>query len=215
MIILDKPGYAGPEPSGQAALHGTPLSHCSPDAIERGAAWARLMGLAQTGDANAYRKLLVEIAPYLRKLAGRHHRDPRDVEDSVQDILLTLHSIRHTYDPVRPFKPWLVAIARRRIIDRLRVQGRQKARETGLETVHETFASDETKLWDFWESGPLVHDAIGRLPPGQRAAITMVKIREMPLKDAAAASGVSVASLKVSTHRAVKNLRKILKAGAL
>ena len=60
-----------------------------------------------------------------------------------------------------------------------------------------------------------MHDAIGRLPPGQRAAITMVKIREMPLKDAAAASGVSVASLKVSTHRAVKNLRKILKAGAL
>ncbi len=49
-------------------------------------------------------------------------RGRADVEDVVQDILLTLHAIRHTYDPSRPFKPWLVAVARRRIVDRLRVE---------------------------------------------------------------------------------------------
>src|SRR5580765_5528512 len=105
--------------------------------------WAGLMARAQDGDAAAYRRLLAAIAPYLRALAGRYHRAPQDVEDSVQDILLTVHAIRHTYDPGRPFKPWLVAIGRRRIFDRLRGQTRIRARETFLKPEHETFAAPQ------------------------------------------------------------------------
>jgi RNA polymerase sigma-70 factor (ECF subfamily) len=78
------------------------------------------MARAQSGDRQAYRRLLDEITPYLRSLAVKSHRDPRDIEDTVQDVLLSVHSIRHTYDPARPFGPWLVAIAHRRIVDRLR-----------------------------------------------------------------------------------------------
>ena len=49
-----------------------------------------------------------------------------DVEDVVQDVLMTVHAVRHTYDPKRPFGPWLVAIAHGRIIDQLRRQTRRK-----------------------------------------------------------------------------------------
>src|SRR6266567_1566737 len=91
--------------------------------------WSILMARAQSGDGEAYRRLLIDIAPYLSSLARRHHRDPGDVQDTVQDVLLTVHAIRHTYDPHRPFGPWLVAIAKRRIIDRLRSQGRTRGRE--------------------------------------------------------------------------------------
>ena len=38
----------------------------------------------------------------------------------------------------------------------------------------------------------------------------MLKLREMSLKEAAAASGTSVSALKVSVHRAVAALRKTL-----
>src|SRR5437762_9721307 len=107
--------------------------------------WSILMARAQDGDGEAYRKLLVDIAPYLRSLARRHHRDPGDVEDTVQDVLLTVHAIRHTYDPYRPFGPWLVAIARRRIIDQLRRQGRTRAREVALD-LEETFSAPEANL---------------------------------------------------------------------
>src|SRR5260221_2964891 len=92
--------------------------------------WSSLMGRAQTGDRDAYRRLLIEITPYVRALAGRHHRDHADVEDTTQDVLLTVHVIRHTYDPARPFAPWLAAITQRRIVDRLRKQGRTRSRET-------------------------------------------------------------------------------------
>jgi RNA polymerase sigma-70 factor (ECF subfamily) len=175
--------------------------------------WAQSMAAAQSGDAAAYRRLLTAIAPYLRSIAARHHRDRADVEDSVQDILLTVHAVRHTYDPSRPFKPWLVAIARRRIIDRLRGQGRRRARETFLAPEHETFAAPETNTYEAEPDARALREAVQQLPEGQRQAVTLLKIEEKTLKEASAASGMSIVALKVSTHRAVKTLRKILERG--
>jgi len=174
------------------------------------AAWSALMARAQDGDQAAYRQLLYEITGYLRSLAARHHRNPADIEDTVQDILLTVHAIRHTYDPSRPFGPWLVAIAHRRSIDRLRRQGRARGREMPLEPAHETFAAPAANLTETAGDERALHAAIARLPEGQRRAITLLKLKEMSLKEAAGASGMSIAALKVATHRAVKNLRKIL-----
>lgn len=45
------------------------------------------------------------------------------------------------------------------------------------------------------------------LPRGHKEAIELVKIREMTLAEASAVSGQSIASLKVSIHRAMKKLR--------
>jgi len=45
--------------------------------------WSILMARAQDGDANAYRRLLESITPYLRAHAARCHRNPSDVEDAV------------------------------------------------------------------------------------------------------------------------------------
>lgn len=172
--------------------------------------WSALMARAQDGDAAAYRALLEAIAPYLRALASRRHRDARDIEDAVQDILLTVHQIRQTYDPARPFGPWLVAIANRRLVDRLRRQGRSTARETSLEPHHETFSAPEANLYpDHLEQGAL-REAVASLPPRQREAITLLKLQELSLKEASAASGLTVASLKVSVHRGMKNLKKLL-----
>ncbi len=179
-------------------------------AEEQDHAWARLMRLAQDGDHAAYRRLLTEITPYLRGLAARQHRDRRDVEDTVQDILLTVHSIRHTYDPERPFKPWLVAIGRRRIIDRIRVYSRTRLRETELLAEHETFSADETNTYQAQSDRRLLREAMESLPEGQREAIRLLKMEEKSLKEASAATGMSITALKVSTHRAMKNLRKIL-----
>ncbi|HEY4263842.1 MAG TPA: sigma-70 family RNA polymerase sigma factor [Micropepsaceae bacterium] len=172
--------------------------------------WAGLMARAQAGDAVSYRRLLIAVTPYLRAIAARSHRERHDVEDSLQDILLTVHAVRHTYDPARPFKPWLAAIARRRIIDRLRGQGRKRARETFLSEEHETFAAPETNLTEAEPDFRALRAAVEQLPEGQRQAITMLKIEEKSLKEASAASGMSIVALKVSTHRAVKNLRKLL-----
>ena len=176
----------------------------------RGLDWSLFMARAQDGDRAAYRRLLEDIARYLRALAARRFQNRSDVEDVVQDILLTVHAMRHTYDPARPFGPWLVAIANRRMIDRLRRQGRRASRETALESEHETFAASEANLPETGSDRHALRRAIETLPPGQRQAIRLLKLQEMSLKEAAAASGMSIAALKVATHRALKSLRKML-----
>jgi RNA polymerase sigma-70 factor (ECF subfamily) len=180
------------------------------EAVARELDWSILMARAQGGDVEAYRRLLTDIAPYLHSLARRHHRDPSDVEDTVQDVLLTVHAVRHTYDPHRPFGPWLVAIAKRRIFDRLRRQGRIRAREVTLDPEDVTFSTPEANYEEAGESKRILSNAIECLPPGQREAVRLLKLQEMSLQQAAAASGMSVAALKVAMHRAMNNLRKML-----
>lgn len=173
--------------------------------------WSKLMARAQDGDRQAYRTLLEDVAPYIRSIAVRCFKQPSDVEDAVQDVLLTVHMVRHAYDPSRPFGPWLLAIANRRIIDRLRRETRQKAREIVLTAEHETFATPPTNLNEVISDEAALRDAIERLPPEQRQAIQMLKLNEISLKEAATASGRSVVALKVATHRAIKGLRKMLR----
>jgi len=172
--------------------------------------WAALMAAAQDGEARAYTALLRAITPYLRAVARRAGLEGDEIEDGVQDILLTIHAIRQSYDPRRPFAPWLLAVARHRLIDRLRRRGRLRFRETELTPAHETFAMDETNLPD--ESGEVrrLHKAIAGLPPGQRQAVELLRLQELTLKEAAARSGQSPSALKVALHRALRRLRTLM-----
>jgi RNA polymerase sigma-70 factor, ECF subfamily len=142
---------------------GTPLTLVAglaiDDARQKGdqAGWSKLMAWAQDGDREAYRRLLEGVIPYLRSLARRCFKESADVEDAVQDALLTVHMVRRTYDPARPFGPWLAAIASRRIVDRLRRDTRRRAREVALSADHETFADPATKL----DRGALDEAALG------------------------------------------------------
>lgn len=170
--------------------------------------WSMLMARAQDGDGAAYLRLLQEITPYLRSRTARYHRDPRDIEDTVQDILLTLHAVRQSYDPARPFGPWLAGIANRRAFDRLRRQSRERAHEFPMTGEHEEVAASDTI--EISAERHRLEGAINDLPPVQQQAIRMLKLREMSLREAASESGMSIAALKVATHRALNRLRDML-----
>ena len=176
--------------------------------------WSGWMAQAQDGDNAAYARLLREILPFLRVLARRRCRDADRCEDIVQDVLLTLHRVRHTYDPVRPFTPWLAAICDRRSIDALRKRVRLSAHETDDARAYETFADPASnKALDAGDAAQALAALVAQLPPGQREALELVKVKEMSLLEAAQASGQSVAALKVNVHRALKALRLRVGAG--
>jgi RNA polymerase sigma-70 factor (ECF subfamily) len=174
---------------------------------------ASLMQQAQLGDADAYVRLLEEVAPRLRRFVRGRWKGlgVEDVEDLVQDVLLSMHAVRATYDPQRPFIPWLMAIVRNRIADGGRRYTRHEARELHLEDWDVTFPADSANS-STEAHGDLaaLRQAIQGLPAGQRSAIEMLKLREMSLKEAAAACGMSIGSLKTATHRAISTLRKTL-----
>ncbi len=171
------------------------------------------MRAAQEGDGGAYLRLLAEVAPLLRRVIQRQRSflQAADTEDIVQDILVSLHSVRATYDPARPFVPWLMAIARNRLVDAARRYGRLAANEVSVAEYPETFSEEPTNRFDGTYGDPeALKQAINRLPPGQKRAVEMLKLREMSLKEASAASGMGVAALKVAVHRGMKALRQAL-----
>src|SRR5262249_41630836 len=113
-----------------------------------------------------------------------------------------------TYDPSRPFKPWLAAIAGRRFIDALRRKIRTAGHEVQNDAAYETFADPQSNVEvEANAAAQFVARAVASLPPGQRQALELLKLKEMSLIEASAVWGQSTASLKVAVHRAIKALR--------
>jgi RNA polymerase sigma factor (sigma-70 family) len=179
------------------------------DGAARDDAWSRLMAAAQDGDRKAYERLLRQCVPYIRAVVQSAHRPSDRAEEVVQDVLLTVHRVRHTYDPKRPFRPWLAAIARRRSADALRRRIRTESRETFDPVAYETFADpDANRQRESEAAADTLRDAVAGLPPQQREALRLLKLRELSLAEASAESGRSVAALKVNVHRAIRSLRR-------
>ncbi len=179
-------------------------------APEADGVWEGWMAAAQGGDARAYEALLRATLPLLRAVARRRLRDVQEAEDAVQDTLLTIHRLRHAYDPARPLRPWLVAICERRCIDRLRRQGRRRNREAPLDAFGDSLAAPAAESGEARAAAAQLRAAVAELPESQRTALRLAKLEDLPLAEASARSGLSVGALKVATHRAVRALRRRL-----
>lgn len=176
---------------------------------------AALMSAAQNGNADAYSRFLHAITPRVRRLVRRQRAfaGREDVEDLVQDVLLSVHAARATYDSRRPFMPWLQAIVRNRLVDAARRYAKSRAHEVHVDDLDVTFA-DRTTNPPVVTPGDVdaLKQAIETLPAGQREAIELLKLQERSLKEASVETGASVGALKVATHRAMAALRKALSA---
>jgi RNA polymerase sigma-70 factor (ECF subfamily) len=160
------------------------------------------MERVQAGDQDAYRALLEDVSAELRRFLRRRLPDPHDVEDAVQDVLLTMHRARHTYDPTRPFEPWLLAIARHAAVDAFRRAHRRGRVERLADDAAEIEQSSDDGAGELSLSA-----ALEGLPEAQRAALEMVKLDGLSIEEAAARSGVSPGALRVRIHRGYRALR--------
>lgn len=184
-----------------------------PDPAQDSERWAAWMLLAQDGDREAYHALLQAVLPYVRAITRRYLGRCEDAEDAVQDVLMIVHGIRHTFEAGRPFKPWLATIATRRCIDLLRRRSQRMRHELerdGAEddAIHGDHGPEETasreREWDH------LHQAVAALPARQREAVRLLRLNELSLNEASAASNQSVGSLKVACHRAIRSLHAAL-----
>jgi len=172
-----------------------------------------LMRKAQDGDQAAYASLLREVLPILKRVvqARLGFLPVMDREDLVQDIVMSLHAARATYDPARPFKPWLMTIAYNRMVDQARRNSRRTANEVTVDEYPTDVADTNAgAAVDRYGDPEELRHAIKTLPKGQRSAIELLKLREMSLTEASQATGMSISALKVSVHRAIKTLRTSL-----
>jgi len=171
---------------------------------------AAQMAAAQSGDRAAYEALLRDCVPFISVIAGRQGVPPDRRDDVVQDVLLTIHRARQTYDPTRSFNAWLRVIAERRAIDLLRQVRRHGARELHAPVAFESYpdhGADPARGVEHAQTSGRVKDALANLPAGQREAVEALVLREQSLAEASITTRRSKSALKVNLHRALKALR--------
>jgi RNA polymerase sigma-70 factor (ECF subfamily) len=186
--------------------------------VTQGAApdeWASLMARGQDGDQAAYAALLRAIVPRVRIMVRKRGADEALADDVVQDVLLAIHRVRHTYDPGRPILPWIGAIASARTIDALRRRGREGRRETtGDETIFQHADPEAIGRMEGFAVARELDGLLGQLPVRQREAVELVSLQELSLAEAAQASSLSISAVKSLLHRAFTHLRQLREPGS-
>jgi RNA polymerase sigma-70 factor, ECF subfamily len=170
--------------------------------------WQDLMIKAQDGDDEAYATLLESLTPVLRAYVAKNIREQNDVEDIVQDILLSIHLARHTYDSTRPFNPWLFSIAKRRIIDRLRLLSRWSR-----DVILDSGDLNELNLAVDYinEDLPDLKQTFKELSPVKRKALELIAVEGHTTKEAGAKLNLNESAFRVMYHRTLKKLRETIK----
>jgi RNA polymerase sigma factor (sigma-70 family) len=164
----------------------------------------RLAGLAQRGDRQAYATLLTCCRAWLLRYF-RRKVPPEQIEDLVQDTLLSLHHKLASYDPTRSVVPWLAAIARYRFVDHLRLAYKNAAHGS-LDEQDIAGEDDEPAL-----TARLSLDRLFEaLPDAQQRAIALVKIDGLSISEASVSTGQSESLIKVNIHRGLKRLAALI-----
>ena len=166
----------------------------------------RLAGLAQSGDKQAYSALLGAARAWLVRYL-RRRVTPCQLDDLVQDTLLSVHRKLASYDPSRPFTPWLAAIARYRFVDHLRLIYRRA--EDELDTDFHADDPDEPAM----VARISLERLFDALPEAQSRAIELVKIAGLSVSEASASTGQSESLIKVNIHRGIKRLAALVERG--
>jgi len=173
--------------------------------------WVFLLRAANGGDTAAYAAFLRALAPVLRGIvrARAGGIDAALREDIVQEVLLTIHLKRHTWAEDRPVRPWVYAIARYKIIDALRLRGRDisvpvedYAEIIPAEAEADPFAARDTdRMLDLLD---------GR----SRDILRAVAYDGTKLADLGPRFGLSEGAARVALHRALGKLAALRRGSA-
>lgn len=166
-----------------------------------------LAGLA--GDSVAYTDFLSQLSPILRRVIGR--KIPmNDIEDVLQEVLISIHKARHTYDGERPLMPWVMAITRFRMTDCLRKTYSEMRHqrvdiadyENVLEAVTETVNENES-----------IHGMLDGVGQRERKILSLMHMEGYTAREVGSQLGMKESAVKVTAHRAIKKIRKRLGHG--
>jgi len=170
--------------------------------------FAALMQQALAGDQRAYADLLQETSRLLRPFLAKRISFTSEVDDLLQEILISIHKARHTYDGNRPYKPWVYAIARFRLQDHLRAHYSDQLRHADdLSEMEEFLHEDVTESAISYES---ISGEVEKLPDKQATILRLMHQDGYTAKEVAEKIGMKESAVKVAAHRAYKVLRNRL-----
>lgn len=167
-----------------------------------------LMQQALAGDQRAYAILLQKTASLLRPFLAKRLSFTSEVDDLMQEILISIHKARHTFDGNRPYKPWAYAIAKFRLQDYLRSHYSDQLRQAlDLDELEESLHEPVTETVISYES---ISGEVQKLPEKQATILRLMHQDGYTAKEVAEKLGMNESAVKVAAHRAYKVLREKL-----
>src|ERR1700730_9772572 len=162
--------------------------------------WAAWMRAAMAGDGGAYRQFLVSVTPHVRAVARSRCRSlgapESEVEDIVQEVLLTIHLKRGTWDRSRPTGPWVAAITRNKLIDILRQRGRHIT--VPIEDFMDSLQAEDPPLELPTRD---IDTLLGRLKPQQKDVVRSISLNGSSIRETADRLQMTEGGVRVTLPR--------------
>lgn len=167
--------------------------------------WSDLMRSAMSGDSAAYQSFLTCVSQALRRSVrrglGGMDLSSADAEDIVQEVILAVHMKRHTWDQTKPIGPWIMAIARNKLIDEIRRKGRRT--EVPIENFLDVLeAGGQDDAIHAYDAKRLLNALKGKA----RDIVQAIAIDGSTTREVADRLGMSEVAVRVSLHRSLKSL---------
>ena len=157
---------------------------------------------ARAGNRDAMEQLLFISQPDIRRYAMKHC-SITDIDDAVQEVLLTIARKLETLKVLAAFSSWIFKTVQREC----RRLGRVALR-------YDPFDEGELEKWlkDHSDEQLLLElvDAIEKMPAEQREIIIMKEIQQLTNQEIAEELGITVAAVKSRIHRARLESRVLL-----
>ena len=159
------------------------------------------------GDEKALRTAYDRHGAAVMYLAQRLLGNRADAEDVTQLTFVAAWTGRDMFDPRRgTMLGWLLGIARRKAVDRLRSVARD---DRATETVRAQIAPpEERETSERIVDRLVVADELGRLPDEQRRTLQLAFFDDLTHPQIAAVTGLPLGTVKSHIRRGMANLRR-------
>lgn len=162
------------------------------------------------GDSGAIKEVMDQFGGLVWSLARRSCYNPADAEDATQEIFLDIWKSAARYDEEKGSETLFVAmIARRRLIDRIRRQGREPHMDDidapGFELASSTVAEGET-----FAEAALAARAVATLKPDQQRVLELGLLQGLSHSEIADATGMPLGTVKTQMRRGLIRVRELM-----
>ena len=193
-------------PSARSRFPGTPAGTTGRPALDT----AHILPEVARGDAAAVQRCMARYGALVWSLARRLSPTPADAEDATQEIFLDLWRSAGRFDPERGSEQMFVmVIARRRLIDRLRTMRQRRE--------HEIAGSDDLLLEVPVESradrhveAQIARAALAQLPIEQQRVLDLSIAQGMSHGEIARRIGMPLGTVKTLVRRGLIKVRQAL-----
>ncbi|HEX3151910.1 MAG TPA: RNA polymerase sigma factor [Gemmataceae bacterium] len=163
------------------------------------------------------RRYTRELYGYLRRYLG----DPHLADDVFQTTFVQVFAKAGQYEPGRPVRPWLYAIATNQAIDAMRRAGRHPAvsleqlegesegERRGLIDLLEAREADPFDNVDAAETRELVRGCVERLPEFLKGVLLMAYYQGLKYQEIADALDIPLGTVKSRLHAALVKLQEM------